>query len=203
MTVFEIKREGMDLSVFFEVLQGKLSQDLADILLEIGQFGAGEMRRQIMRLLAKDPTGALARSVKAELITQTGDIVGVVVFPDKPYAEIQDSLTPTTIFPKKKFLAVPIKGTPVRSGASRGKWPRNFPDDTFKFVPKENTKSKKYPLLVHVASGRAYYTLRKSVTITGVGYVDATAVAAEDGIVEIMGDGLGRFLDESASEAGA
>lgn len=151
---------------------------------------AGNVRREVIKRLAKDPTGNLARSFRPSLVQKSKRKMVAGVFSDVVYAEIQDQ--GGTIFPKKKKLAVPLPGAPV----PRGKWPRDFArGELFRMgsvLAKARKRGKAIPM----------FALVSSVRIRGVQYIDAAILASNQGVEKIlvkMGDlTISRSIREGA-----
>ena len=71
-----------------------LRKGMPDLLekgtLRVAEDVAGEIRRQVMQRLSKDPTGDLSRSFKPSILSRSDGSMTVGVFSDLVYAEIQD-----------------------------------------------------------------------------------------------------------------
>lgn len=139
----------------------------------------GRLKRSGQQRLAKDPTGDLVRSVRAEAAGGTYRVAT-----DRPYARIQDQ--GGTILPKRgKYLSVPVE----QPKSLRGKWPRDYGRE-LQYIP-----SRPHPVLVH-SSGRVEFVLLSSVTIVGTRWwtdeIEAVPEWAGDLVVEIVEDMLPR-----------
>lgn len=172
----------------FDHLGAELAKkELTQLSLGAAQLYAGALRRSIVRLLKKDPTGTTARSVRVELVTKTGDEITAIAAAHTPYANIQDQ--GGTIEAKDKLLAVPWDIVP------RGKGPRDYAPNFLKAVPRPG----KPTLLVENRKRRKgekiptpYFTLKERIVIEGVHFVDA---ADEESAAEVV-----EFVDEHIEE---
>lgn len=137
--------------------------------LRLAQYGAGELTRESMSRLTKDPTGRLARSFLARVVE--GDEIVAEAYSNMKYAAIQNS--GGTIRAKGKALAIPLKGP---GGPRRGQGPREFGRELFPM----RARSGSMLLAERIGKGKRAkvvprYLLRQSVQIPGVGYLDAAA----------------------------
>lgn len=162
----------------------EVKKQIVKLGLEAALIAEAEMRRQIVMLLDKDPTGALARSVRREIVRQGPGELTVQVGPHTVYAAIQD--VGGIVRPKKKFLAIPIPGAGVR----KGKWPRDWGKGELHF---QNRKGGS-PLLFY--GDKPVYVLKTFVRIKGVHYVDATVRASIDDVEAHLSAGLEELLEK-------
>lgn len=156
-----------------------VDQLLPQIVLEMAEYAEGEMRSIIMERLNKDPTGAMARSVRSEAIEGTdGSPMAMIVGPTVPYGEIQDQ--GGEIIPHGLYLAVPLPF----AGVPRGKWPRDWAPGDLVFVDRGGRS----PLLAYVGGGgfEPKYVLKESVVLEGVRYVAATEEATASEAEKIL-----------------
>jgi hypothetical protein len=164
---------------------GEIRTELINLTMRAARVAEAEMKKQIIMLLAGKTTGELHRSVRPDLVKQSGDEIVVIVGPHKIYARIQDQ--GGVVYPKKKYLAIPLPFANVR----KGKWPRDWGPDDLVFINRD--KKGKDPLLaLKTGKGRIEpkYALKRSATLKGVHYVDATAKASEEEMRQIVSEGL-------------
>lgn len=153
-----------------EGLPEAIRLDMVKTALRLAQRGAGELTREVMSRLTKDPTGRLARSFLARVVE--GDTITAEAYSDTVYAAIQNR--GGTIRPiKAKALAIPLKGS---GGPRRGQGPREFGRPLFPI----RARSGSMLLVERIGKGKRAkivprYLLKQSVRIPGVGYLDAAA----------------------------
>lgn len=161
--------------------------------LEAALIAEAEMRRQVVILLADDPTGALARSIRRELVRSVDGEIEVHVGPHTVYARIQDE--GGTVTPHKVYLAIPIPGAGVR----KGKWPRDWGKKDLAFIKRPG----KDPVLFSKTLARPVYVLKKRVTLKGVGYIRATELAIREELESKIATGLEALLEKVKAEIGS
>ena len=162
----EIDARGVEALIQRLRLRG-FTKAVATALLRTAQDLEGAISNEVKERLTKRPRGALARSWRSTLTERDGELVARVASA-LPYAAIQDQ--GGTIRPKRKYLAVPIN---LPGGPRPGQGPRQF-GRPLRYVPTARGAS----LVETRGTGKraktiTRYVLRRSVTLTGVGYLDA------------------------------
>jgi hypothetical protein len=171
-------------SAELEAAAKRLPAALRKGVLRLAQASTGEIRSQIYSTF-KGRTGGLAKSFREVFIKQTAIEVSARSFSDLVYAKIQDE--GGTIHAKRKWLAIPIgRKVPL------GKWPRDYGRGELILVGKEGLglvlariigKGKK-------AKVDPLFALRRSVTLTGRGYVEKARGEVAKVADKIMADGI-------------
>lgn len=183
--MIKVQRIGVNLGVALPRTLRAVSVATARLPLKVAAlYARPALVDEIKHRLAKDPTGALARSVQTRfLLTESRQDLSVAVAGSKLiYAEIQDQ--GGEILPTRRYLAVPVR----LPRAMRGKWPRDWPSDALTLI-----RSRKGNLLLVEMQRRAKsggprkrrrgkaprarfivrYVLRERVRLRGVRYVAA------------------------------
>jgi len=193
-----------ELSRFLDEFGKKFPEEIKRRMLLAAEHTVGEIRTVIYSKMKG--RGGLARSFRATFMQATGFtegggfggmIAGAAAVSDQIYAGIQDQ--GGTIRPRTgQFLAIPLKG----AGVPPGKWPRHFPAGSLFRVGKVlgmstgtvgssgNRKNSK-------AGWRPLFALAKQVYIKPHHYLEEAAAKAEDGIAEILGQGIEAAAKES------
>ncbi len=196
--MIRVTTTGDDPKAFAKELERGMSAAVAAAGLRVAQDAAGELAEQSMALLTKDPTGALARSFEARLVSSSGLVFAAEAGSRLPYARIQDEggiIRPR----RRKYLAIPIPGR-----VPRGMGPREYPRP-LSFVA---TKRGEGLLIEKQGRGgallrglRAIYALKRSVRIPGVRYVEAAYNELEPTIAQTFVEYLGEHFERAAKAA--
>jgi hypothetical protein len=142
-----------DVEQFFGAFPPQLEALIARACLRVAQDAAGELAESAMENLAKNPTGALARSFEAVLVEHQGTIAAAEAISRLPYAAIHDR--GGTIVPRRaRALAIPMPGVP------RGLGPRDVPG-----------LHRRGNALFKPRARKPMFVLKRSVRIVGTGYV--------------------------------
>ena len=163
----EIDARGVEALIQRLRLRG-FTKAVATALLRTAQDLEGAISLEVRERLTKRPRGALARSWRSTLTERDGELVARVASA-LPYAAIQDQ--GGTIRPRRgRWLAIPVEGP---GGPRVGQGPRQF-GRPLRYVPTARGAS----LVETRGTGKraktiTRYVLRRSVTLTGVGYLDA------------------------------
>jgi len=190
VAAFEV--QAPDIGPTLILIPREVGRELADTIREAALTAEAAMRTEIVQRLAKDPTGRLARSVRTELAGE-GDSLIAVVSPYTPYAVVQDQGDPQHGINGNRMLSIPIPGR-----VPRGKWPRDWGQDELRLVPGRGGRAS---LLWDVANDRPAYVLKRSVAITGVGYVAAAAETVQAELDAIVGEHVDAALADVEDEA--
>ena len=177
--MIEIERIGQDLSVRLPAVTAATKRAVLRLPLKVASlYARTALVDEIRHRLAKDPTGALARSVQTRWLVEpgSGTLSTAVAGSKLIYAEIQDQggeINPV----RGRYLAVPVD----LPRSMRGKWPRDWPRDALTLI-----RSKRGNLLLvemmqrarkrrgrKAASFKIRYVLRERVRLRGTGYVAA------------------------------
>lgn len=155
----------------------------------------GSLRTETVRRLSKDPTGALARSWRAQVTAGgVGPIQGFVGTA-LPYAEIHNR--GGIIRPRRgKYLAIPLR-PPIPRG-QRGLMPRNDP------TPMRAWRSRSGKLFLWSLKGsdpRPRYLLVSSVKIPATRYIDIATQHAQRPMHDAFADYVDRALRAAAQRA--
>ena len=137
---------------------------------------------------AKDPKGDLARSYEVQLLDQGDDSISVGVFSDLVYAEIQD--IGGDIEPKKKYLAIPFKGSKSIIGV---RWPRDFGKDELQFVK----SSKKMGTAYLFQGNRLMFILKDKVKMPGLRYLDKARTLWESNLDKNLASAVGLSFSDA------
>lgn len=111
------------------------------------------MKTSAQQKLAKDPTGALMRSIRT--IRKQGFLA---VGTDVEYAGVQDE--GATIRPKGQWLAIPKE----QPKSLRGKWPRDYARGEL-YRPGAKGATDRPKVLIHRPTGRMEFVLAKQAVI--------------------------------------
>ena len=167
MADFRAIEDDPNLREMLDAIADRIPEDwMLKPMLQEGELLRAEIVKAI-KDAAERYRGGLARSYQVELVDKGETYVGVGVFSDLVYAEIQDE--GGDVFPKKKWLAYPHKKARSYVGV---RWPRDFPKGKLGFA-----------LSKHDPSGTAYlfesgrkkpvFILKKTVHIPGLNYLES------------------------------
>ena len=182
--MIKVQRVGVNLGVALPRTLRAVSVATAKLPLKVAAlYARPALVDEIKHRLAKDPTGALARSVQTRfLVNESSPSMSVAVAGSKlVYAEIQDQ--GGEILPKRRYLAVPVK----LPRSMRGKWPRDWPSDALQLIRSRRgnlllVEMQKRPRTPSGGKRRrraqrqrfiVRYVLRERVRLRGVRYVSA------------------------------
>lgn len=171
-----------------EKFADKFTDQIGETMTLLGEEIAGDMREEIRERLDDDPTGRMMRSVVSNL-RRDGEDFELEVGPRVPYAGIQNSGGVIRSKRPGGWIAIPLPGVP------RDTSPRDYAGELF-VIPsrKPNTA-----ILAERRPGGGFdakYVLKKSVTIKGVKYIEATAAKLEgraDELAELLADTFDKF----------
>lgn len=179
----EIKVKGAD--EYRKRLERKareINANLAKWVLEAALIVEGQIRKTVIQTFTGNPTGNLARSFKARMLSTARGGIAAGVFSDLPYAGIHDQ--GGTILPRSvSRLAVPISN---RARGTRGLWPRHWPRGSLFAI---KSRAGNIILAEKVGAGiRPHYVLKPSVKITGRQYLKRASDIARPRVVALLGD---------------
>lgn len=198
--MIRVQRVGVNLSVALPRTLRAVSVATAKLPLKVAAlYARPALVDEIKHRLAKDPTGALARSVQPRfLFTESRPNLAVAIAGSKLiYAEIQDQ--GGEILPKRRYLALPVN----LPRSMRGKWPRDWPSDALTLIrsrkgnlllvemKKRRSKRSKAGLIVR-------YVLRERVRLRGVRYVSAALDRMEAPAAQYAQRELQAIIDQEA-----
>jgi hypothetical protein len=162
-------------------------------LLRCAQFAEGQIKRTIKKVF-KPGTGNLMRSFKAQMLTESGDVISAGAISDLVYAGIQDQ--GGIIYPKSvNNLAVPTDDVPL------GKWPRDYPKDAFDFAPSLFGNPDRTGWLISKDTDEVMFTLMKKVEITGEDYIADAKAISDPEYPRIINEELIELLEKSKKKA--
>jgi hypothetical protein len=195
---FEVVFDEGLVEMLFRELGDEIEADLAELALRAAQEAEGPLKRSIISRLNKNPTGAMARSVRSTLVERGGRLVSARAFADVVYARIHEA--GGVIRAKGKLLAVPLSFANVPRGMSPKDWPRG----ELKVIPR---KGKDSLLGVVGRAGKTRnpapkYVLKRQVTIPGVRYAEAAAEQARPAIEQTIREGLRALVARVAAKKG-
>lgn len=200
------KLNGNAVEQFLKLVPKAMDSAAVKSVLLLATEATGVLAEEVRSRLTKRPTGALARSFKARLVSKSAGEISAEAVSRLPYAAQQDQ--GGTIRPRKaRALAIPHPMARI----PRGKGPRDYPG---LFMIKRDGKSPILALAKTRGPGRGregpgvlsaikpMFTLHKSVTQRGVGYVAAAEARMRPRITEVCGVELGREVGIAAVKAG-
>lgn len=129
-------------------------------------------------------SGNLARSFLPATFIDTDEGVGAAAVSDLVYAGIQNRGGTVTSSRPGGMLAVPL------TAWAKKRWPRDVGGELFLI------KSKRGNLLLMNKLG-PQYVLKRSVTLTGSGYIDAAAENSKARVAEIIDEANQQIIDEA------
>lgn len=190
MAEVELQTDGAKVEATLRAAGVEVAAGLAEIVLGAAQVLAGEMRRQVVSKLAKDPTGQLAQSMRGSLLVKKGPAeVSAIAGSDLPYAKAQNDGDPEHGIHGAHLLAIPN-----RLLVPRGKAPRDFAKGELRLL---KTKGGSLLLVKPRAKGGhdLMFVLRRSVNLPGVHYAEAAATSGKEEVDEFIADKLNDLLE--------
>lgn len=167
----------------------ELQASFAGVILGAAQILAGEMRRQVVALNTKDPTGELAQSMRGQLLVKNGTEVGAIAGSDKPHARTQDRGNQNHKSASGKLLAIPN-----RLKVSRGKSPSDLSEKLVFVKKRDGTK------LLIKPKKRGFdlmFVLKESVNIPGTHYAKAAAATGGPMVEEHIEESIHDILEKA------
>jgi hypothetical protein len=165
--MIKIERIGQDLRFELPKVRAATRRAILQLPMTVAAlYARTALVDEIRHRLAKDPTGALARSVQTRWLVEpgSGTLSTAVAGSKLVYAEIQDQ--GGEIRPRLgKYLSIPVDLPP----SMRGKYPRDWPRGALILMRSKRGN----PLLVEKQSMRIRYVLRRRVRLRGTRYVAA------------------------------
>lgn len=192
MSDFSFTRNGTDVGLILEILDGKIEDTAAALVMKAAQHVVGTIREVVYETFPDGRTGALARSFRPTFLGRVDGGVSAAAKSELVYARIQDE--GGTVVPKTvKNLAIPLSRTPV------GKWPRHFAKGELTLIPGKGGKAS---ILARVKRGKVepMFVLVRSVRIPGRGYLATAAERAAEGVEEIMAEGYEKLVTKTVEE---
>lgn len=178
-----------DIDEFVDNLDSEMTPNLAKGLLKAATFAGGAIAEQVNEMF-ESGSGELARSfLPARFVKTKSGELGAGAVSDVPYARIQDeggTITPS----KMTYLSIPV------SSEAKNRWPRDWPaEKLFAF------RSKNGNLLLAERTTRGkptiHYVLKKSIEVTGKGYLEKAMAKAEPTITKIVDEAVQKAIDEA------
>ena len=176
-----------DLEKYLKRKSKDLREAVAEGLLQAAYVVAGDLAESTVKLLNKDPTGALAGSWKPVFlgVSKKPPYVSTVgVYTDKHYAEIHEE--GGFIEPKNaNHLAIPLNNNAKLQG------PRDFPGE-LTIIPSSGEKSNVKWILGTITGKRKkrfipQYALAEYVEIKGTHYISKAAEASAPKVKALIG----------------
>jgi len=193
MAQVELQTDGAKVEAALKAAGAEVAAGLAEVVLGAAQVLAGEMRRQVVSKLAKDPTGQLAQSMRGSLLVRKAGAgeVSAIAGSDLPYAKVQNDGDPEHGIHGEHLLAIPN-----RLLVPRGKSPRDFAKGELQLV---KTKGGSLLLLKKGAKKGSdlMFVLRRSVNLPGVHYAEAAAAEGKEEVDGFIEDRLNDLLEKA------